>query len=37
MEVEVDFFCEDGNGAGDDPEEGEAVSVVPEEVGAGDE
>ena len=37
MKVEVDFFGKDCNSAGNDPQEGESVSVVPEEIRASDE
>lgn len=37
MKVEVDFFSNDGNSAGDDPQEGKSVSVVPEEIRTSDE
>ena len=37
MKVEVDFFSDDGNSAGNNPQESESVSVVPEEIRASDE
>ncbi len=37
MKVEVNFFGKDCNSAGNDPQECESVSVVPEEIRAGDE
>ena len=36
MKVKVDFFGKNCYSTGDNPEEGEAVSMVPEKVGAGD-